>query len=223
MAISATVSNHAKYQFKVKAINLATDSIKVILMRTGFVFNRDNHATYLNVTTTTGVANLEVNASLQYTRAAGSFVTNGFVPGNSITGSGFTNAGNNVVKVISTVTDTVITVTNTAGMIEETGGGGNETIVSEDELATGVGYTQDTLVLTGQVVTEDDSNNWGQMVCSDITWTAAGGNIGPTPGMMLYSDTSSDNTILGYLAFDGEQTATTGQTLTIQNAKIRIA
>src|SRR4030066_2553008 len=210
MPISATLSNHGKYVLDTGAVNLSTDSIKVLLMRSGFTFNKDNHSTKSNLKATTGVANLEVSVALSYTRGAGSFISDGFVPGNSITGSGFTNGGNNVTKIIATVAAGEVTVTSTAGMVSEIGGGGNETIVAEDELVTGFGYTQDTKVLAGQAVSEDDSNDWAQMICSAIEWTAAGGSIGPTPGAILDSDTATGDPIIGYLDFSSEQTATTG-------------
>lgn len=45
----ATYSNHFKYQCLRKQVDLLNDSIKAILMGTGFVFSRDNHATYADV------------------------------------------------------------------------------------------------------------------------------------------------------------------------------
>jgi hypothetical protein len=72
-----------------------------------------NTATQINVVATAGT----------FTRLTGSFLTDGFAPGMTITGSGFANSGNNVTKVISTVTATVITVTSNAGLVNETGSG----------------------------------------------------------------------------------------------------
>lgn len=63
-----------------------------------------------------------------YTRSAGSFLTDGFAAGMSVTMSGFTNAGNNGIKIIDTVTATVITVTVSTGLVDETGDG-NERVV----------------------------------------------------------------------------------------------
>lgn len=58
-----------------------------------------------------------------FTRSAGSFLTDGFRIGQTIDTSGFTNGGNNTTKIISTVTDLVITVTDTTGLVNETGDG----------------------------------------------------------------------------------------------------
>ena len=126
-----TYSNHYKYQLANKAINLATDSIKAILMEDTFTFNPDTHATYADV--------------------------------------------------------------------------------MGDEIATGNGYTQNTKTLTGQSLTEDDTNNMGVMTADDVEWVAAGGSIGPTNGILFYDDTTGDNTVIGYQAFSSAVTATTGE------------
>jgi hypothetical protein len=94
-------------------------------------------STYVRADTWT--TSLNVNASLQFTRASGSFVTDGFVAGDSITMSGFANAGNNVTKTINTVAATTITVTDTTGLVQETGGG-NERIKCIKTLNTGQDY-----------------------------------------------------------------------------------
>lgn len=58
-----------------------------------------------------------------YTRASGSFITDGFAADNSIITSGFTTAGNNSTHVIATVEATRITVKLNTGMAAESGGG----------------------------------------------------------------------------------------------------
>ncbi len=50
MAIVATVSNHGKFQFASGNIDLANDSLKVILMNSTFTFDKDAHATLADVT-----------------------------------------------------------------------------------------------------------------------------------------------------------------------------
>ena len=220
MALQAILSNHAKYDLAIKALHLGTDSIKVLLMRNGFVFDKDVHARRKYLKANTGVIAMSVGASLKYTRASGSFITDGFVAGNRITASAFTNGGNNGVKYIQSVTWDEITVTDTTGMVQEAAGG-NEQIIADDELATGSGYTQDTKVLAGATLVEDDANNWGQASFTDVTWTASGGSIGPTPGAILYDDTSADDTILGYLDFDGNKTAADTEPFVISGIKFR--
>jgi hypothetical protein len=142
MALSATLSNHAKYQFGMGAINLDTDSLKICLMATGFTFNKDNHAVWSDV--------------------------------------------------------------------------------SASELAEANGYLRDTKVLQNTTMVEDDTNDRGEMTCDNVIWTAAGGSIGPSPGAIIYDDTSSDNTILAYLDFGGDQTAIALANFSILNIKIRL-
>ena len=214
MALTATASNHAKYQFHAKAINLASDSIKALLMRSGFVFDKDKHATKINLMTNSGAHNLTFDDGTKtITADAGDFVADGFVIGNKITTDAVLNPG---PFTITDVTTLVITVSE--AVVDE--GPVLKTVTSNDELATGFGYNRDTKVLTGQTVTEGTQ---AEMTCGSITWTASGGTIGPTPGCILYDDTSGDDTILGYLDFNGEQSVTDPDTLTIQNLKIQIA
>lgn len=100
--------------------------------------------------------------------------------------------------------------------------------VSADELATGNGYTQNTKTLSGITVTEDDTNNICSVTWSDVTWTASGGAIGPTPGMIIFDDTvtlSGDvpaDPIIGYVDFGSEITQADGGTLSIKNLKVII-
>lgn len=50
MAVTATASNHFKYQLAKKLIDLSADTIKIILMDDEFVFDKDAHATLADVT-----------------------------------------------------------------------------------------------------------------------------------------------------------------------------
>lgn len=135
--------------------------------------------------------------------------------------SGFTEAGNTCTKIISTVVAGTIVFTSTDGLVEEIAGD-SVTVAGNDELATAYGYTRDTKVLAGQALAEDDTNNRAELTADNVIWTASGGSIGPTPGAILYSDTSADDTIIGYIDF-GEQTAPNGAQFTISNEKIRIS
>ena len=222
MAITATASNRAKYALARKIIDLSADSIRAILMRQGFVFNKDNHATRLNIKGYLSATTLSVNASLQVLDSGNGFLTAGLVPGNKITLSGWANGGNNTTKVISTVTAGVITVTDTTGLVAESAGN-MVTVQADDEIPTGNGYSQNGVLLTGQTVTEDDTNNRAEMTCNNIDFSASGGAVGPTPGVILYDDTVSEKTIIGYLDFGGDQTIADGNKLRLQNVRIRIS
>jgi len=75
------------------------------------------------VDVSTAATTLSVNGSLQFTRPAGDFLTDGYRKGMHITTGAFTNAGNNTTKIIDTVTAGAITVTDTSGLVTETGSG----------------------------------------------------------------------------------------------------
>ena len=82
------------------------------------------------VNVTSGALTLTIAATAgTITRATGSFITNGFIAGQVITLSGFTNAGNNVSKVIDTVAALTLTVTDTTGLVDETGDGDELVVV----------------------------------------------------------------------------------------------
>lgn len=232
MAITVVYSNHFKKALLNKEIDIDTDSIKVLLMRSGFTFNKDDHATLINIKVTvvidaTGNTITVANAANTFTRTSGSFLTDGFVVGNKVTTTNFTNAANNDTFLISTVTALVMTVTTLVGgdpvLADETNTTvANLTWASNDELATGFGYTQDTKTTGAVTLTEDDSADKGSATYPTVTWTASGGSIGPTPGAILYDDTSADNTIIHYINFDGEQTATDGTTFDIGSGSIKV-
>jgi hypothetical protein len=118
------------------ATGIGADNSRLRVQRDDGIYSRlpyDSHNssnTFTLGTPTTGTANLEVNGSFQFTRSAGSFITDGFEKACVISTTGFTNAGNNSTFVIDSVTATTITVTSTTGMVTETGGGGNEDISS---------------------------------------------------------------------------------------------
>lgn len=222
MALTCTHSNHYKYQLAVGALNLLTDSIKVLLMRSGFVFNKDNHAKKINIINTDTDTTYGISAALALVDSGSDFIDLGFVPSMSVTISGFTTPGNNATKIISTVAAGTIVFTNTAGLAEEVEGD-SVTVAGNDELAEGFGYLRNTKVLAGQALAEDDTDDRAELTADNIIWTAAGGSIGPTPGAILYSDTSADDTIIGYIDFGGEQTAPDGAQFTISNEKVRIS
>ena len=198
-------------------LTIGTYMVKVLLMRSGFVFDKDTHATLLNLKAATGALNLDTTTGTNtITRGSGSFVTDGFVVGNKVTLAN--SATQDGVYTLATVS--ALEVTTVEALATEAGSG-NETLTAEDELATGSGYTKDTK-LTGVItLDEDDVNDRSDGTFPTVTWTAAGGSIGPTPGAILYDDASSDNTILGYIDFDGEKTATDTTTFNIASGTIR--
>lgn len=72
--------------------------------------------------TTGPVATIAMYADGRYERSAGSFLSDGFDPGDEFTAGGAGKSGNNGVKVIQSVTAAQIRVANSAGMANEAAG-----------------------------------------------------------------------------------------------------
>lgn len=95
--------------------------------------------------------------------------------------------------------------------------------VTADQLATGNGYTQNTLALTGVVLTEDDVNDRAQMTCDTITFTAAGGDIGPSGALIIYNDTTADDTVIACIDFGVDITIPSGLAQNFTNFVVNLA
>lgn len=141
--MATEVSNKIKYLLATGAIDFSSDSFKIILMQSGFTFNKDTHHQYSDV--------------------------------------------------------------------------------SASELGTGNGYTANSKTLAGVAVTEDDTDDRTEVTWSNVTWTASGGAIGPTPGAIIFDDTHADDAIVGYIDFGGDQTQADGGVATISGIELRIS
>lgn len=105
----------------------------------------ETYTVLTRIPATTGLTALSVDADTgAFTRIGGSpvgsFLMDGFEPGMTFQASGFIDVGNNVSKVIATVTDTVITVTSASGLVTETGDGNEQLLEdpSTDEITVDV-------------------------------------------------------------------------------------
>jgi hypothetical protein len=83
------------------------------------------------------------------------------------------------------------------------------------ELATGYGYTQQDKALSGGTWAEDDTNDKGIRTFDNVTWTASGGDIGPTGSAVIYDDTTSDDTVVGCIDFGTDYTIPDGASFQI--------
>lgn len=135
-------ANHVKYLLAYGAIDFSSDVFKIILMESGFSFNKDTHEEYADV-----LAN---------------------------------------------------------------------------ELATANGYTQGGETLTGLAMTEDDTDDRCEITWDNVSWTAAGGSIGPARGAIIYDDTIVGDPIVGYIDFGSDYTQAEGGTATITGIEVRI-
>lgn len=214
MAVTVTYSNHFKYALFNKQIDINTDSIKVLLMRDGFVFDKRVHGKKINLMTDSGAIALVFDAATKtITRSSGSFVTDGFVVGNQITTDSATNPGPFIITDIDALVITVAEV-----ILDESD---TWTITSNDEMATGNGYTADDKELTTLTLTEDNVNDRAECTFDTIIWIASGGSIGPTPCALFYDDDDTDKSVILCIGFGENETATDGSPFTISGGKFR--
>lgn len=94
--------------------------------------------------------------------------------------------------------------------------------VSASELADGFGYTIGGALLSGVVVQQDDVNNVASITWANVSWTAAGGDIGPTSGAIIYDETLINSPIVGFIDFGATYTEVDGGVATIINITVTI-
>lgn len=218
--ITLTRSDAFTYALAKKLVDLSADSVKVLLMRNGFVFNQAIHQKLINLKTNTGAIALTwAAADKSVSRGSGSFITDGFVPGNLCTSDDTNNPG---PLTIATVTALKITFNETIVDSSAT-----KTLTSNDELATGFGYTQNTKTTGTITVALNTLLHYTSCTFPTISWTASGGSIGPTPSAILFddSDATTPKVIIGCIDFGGNQTVAstdTPNTFNIENGEIRL-
>lgn len=101
------------------------------------------------------------------------------------------------------------------------------------EITAGNGYTSGGFQLTPGTtdfdsITENDTDDRGEVQIKDVAWTASGGAIPGSGNGARYAVLTDDNGTVGsrevYIYWDlsSDRTVSTGQTLTLQNLEIRI-
>jgi hypothetical protein len=89
----------------------------------------------------------------------------------------------------------------------------NDLVPGTNEV-TVAGYSRQ--ALTGETVTEDDTNDFAYLDATDPTWTLATGET--VVGMVMYRFVTNDTDSPAYTGYDFTDTPTNGGTLTIQFA-----
>lgn len=90
------------------------------------------------------------------------------------------------------------------------------------------GYQLDRNSTDFDTLTENDTDDRGELQILDIVWTASGGSIPGSGGGARYAVLTDDNATVGsrevYLYWDlsSDRSVSTGQALTLQNCEIRI-
>ena len=90
------------------------------------------------------------------------------------------------------------------------------------EIADGSGYTAGGEELSGGTLTEQDSPAKAFRTFSNLTWTADGGNIGPTGGAIVYDDSTDDDTIVGWIDFGTDHEIPDGSSFQLQAIQISL-
>lgn len=81
------------------------------------------------------------------------------------------------------------------------------------DLSTANGYTAGGADAQG--VWSENPAGTGQLVCTDIVWTASGGTIGPFRYAVLYDDTSTTKHLIGWWDYGSAVTLNSGETFTV--------
>lgn len=213
MSLVTTMSNMYHEQKLYGDIHLDSDTLKIILLRTGFVFDRTAHYKLINLRTNTGALNLTfIAATKKITRAAGSFITDGFVVGNQVTSDAALNPGPFTVASVSALEIVVNeTVLDEAAVAK--------TLSSDDELPTGAGYTQFDKALTFIAIAIDDSLRGAEATYQPASWTATG-TMGPASGAIVIDDTHADDLVIMHMAFASDVTKENTEILQINDISI---
>ena len=148
--------------------------------------------------------------------------------------AGFTNKGKNHLldQVFRNVTEKtnyyVALVTSAVAPTADT-----NTLSELTEIAAGNGYTTGGIQLARNStdfdsLTENDTNDRGEIQIKDLVWTASGGNLPASGSGARYAVLTDDNVTVGsrevYAWWDlsSDRTISTGQTLTLQNCELRL-
>jgi hypothetical protein len=224
MALKSTAANKAKLAFAEGGINLLTDTLKMILMRSGFSFDPDKHGEKKNVINIfpASAASMTIQVadnSINY--ISGGFDTAGFVVGNKIKFQGSVNFTG--TYTLSAITSTKITITEDITGTDETGSFSMQ-VKTMEELSGGNGYTQDAKTLANKAVTLTaititGANNISFTAASKTITYAPGGVIatGLKPGDAISISGTSNNNGTKTVATITDTTITVNESLTDEN------
>lgn len=114
--------------------------------------------------------------------------------------------------LINLSTDTFkVALTNTAPVVAT-----HDEFADITEIASGNGYTAGGQALDSRTWAETGAGTgiW-QFTTADEVFTASGGSIGPFRYIVLYSDTSVNDKLVGYLDYGSSISITDGNTFTV--------
>lgn len=119
------------------------------------------------------------------------------------------NLGNNNVDLGADTFKAVLTNTSFDDAVVDE-------LVDITQIANGNGYTTGGATLTTVSFSETGAGTgiW-RFTSDDITWTATGGSIAAFQWIVIYSDTSTGDKLVGYWNFGTAVTITNGNTFTV--------
>jgi hypothetical protein len=95
--------------------------------------------------------------------------------------------------------------------------------VTANQIATGNGYTQNNITLANVSISEDDVNDRFYATWDNVTVTASGGAIEDFTGVIIYDDTTSDDTVIFYTDLDTTISLTDGLSFIANSIEVEIA
>jgi hypothetical protein len=95
--------------------------------------------------------------------------------------------------------------------------------VTANQIATGNGYTQNSVTLANVSLTEEDTNDKFVATWDNVTISASGGAIEDFIGCIIYDDTTSDDTVIFYANLDTTVSLTDGLSFVASNIYANIA
>lgn len=118
--------------------------------------------------------------------------------------------GNVSGQVLAFLSDTFkIMLTNTAPVATNA----KYSDISGGEVANGNGYTTGG---TASAVTAANASGTETVTAADVTFTAAGGSIGPFRYAVIYDSTPSDKPLIAWFDYGSSVTLATGESFTVE-------
>lgn len=100
-----------------------------------------------------------------------------------------------------------VALTNTAPV------SGNTVLADITQISAGNGYTTGGTATT--VTSSAQTGGTYKLVCSDVTYLASGGSIGPFRYAVLYNDTATNDELIGWWDYGTNVTLTNGNSFTV--------
>lgn len=144
--------------------------------------------------------------------------------------AGFTNKGKyrllETLRGVSLPTNMYVALCTSAATPSQD----SDTLSEMTQITTSTGYTSGGISLNmdttdWSAIVEDDTNDDSELTIKDLVWTASGGTLGAARYAVLTDDnaTEGDREIWAYYDLGSDQSASSGQTLTLSGFILKLA